>query len=106
MDAPPKAKRWAAARERVIYGVNHAARRSVRDLFRETRFEMRAKKVPVDPWVDAVIAGRSGNHYADFTLRFARVLHAAGTCSQTVRTKLVEMAHRVADRITPRQATA
>ena len=111
MQAPPKdAKRWGAARERVIYGVNHAARSSVRDLFRETRFEMRTSKLPVDPWLDSVIAGRSGNHYADFMARFASVLHTAGRCPHAVRATLRALADRVADRVAdrlhPRQATA
>lgn len=89
--------RWAAARQRVIYGVNHIARRSVRDVLREARKEMHAAKVPVDPWVDACVAGRSGNHCADFLVRFAHVLTVAGECPKRVRAKLVEIAHRVAD---------
>ena len=94
-DAP----RWAAARERVIYGVNHIARRNVRDVLRATRLELRERHQPVDPWVDACVAGRSGNHAADFLVRFGRVLQVAGRSPQQVREKLVTIAHRIADAV-------
>lgn len=94
---PQVTPRWAAARERVLYGINHMARRSVRDVMREFRKDQRERHQPVDPWADAVIAGRSGNHCADFLVRFAHLLQEAGECPKKVRARLVDIAHRVAD---------
>lgn len=98
--------KWAAARARVIYGVNHMARRSVRDVMRATRCELRGEHKPVDPWMDACIAGRSGNHAADFMVRFAHLLEVAGRTPCQVRQKLIEMAHRIADACTQKQHPA
>ncbi|MES2524015.1 MAG: hypothetical protein V4617_15015 [Gemmatimonadota bacterium] len=81
----------------MIYGVNHLARRSIRDVIRESRKEIRDRKVPCDPWLDACAAGRSGNHCADFLVRFAHVLHVAGDCPKRVRAKLIDLAARIAD---------
>lgn len=92
-------ERWAAPRQRIIYAVNVMARRGVRDVMRETRQELRAARVPVDPWVDATIAGRSGNASADFMCRVAHVLHIAGRTPAQIREKLVLLAHRVADAV-------
>lgn len=100
------AVRWASPRARVIYGVNHMARRSVRDVVREARKALRAQGLPSDPWFDACVAGRSGNACADFLVRFAHALQVVGTCPAKVRATLVDIAHRVADATLPRQAAA
>jgi len=89
--------RWAAPRERVIYGVNHIARRSVRDVVREARKDIRDRHQPVDPWMDACAAGRSGNHCADFMVRFAHLMQTTGECAHRTRERLVDLAHRIAD---------
>lgn len=65
--------------------------------WREARKDLRERHQPVDPWLDAVVAGRSGNHCADFMVRLARLLTVAGECSQRTRARLVDLAHRVAD---------
>jgi len=102
--SPPP--RWAAPRDRVIYGVNHMARRAIRDALREARKDIRARHVPVDPWLDAGVAGRSGGHCADFLVRFSRVLETAGECPHKIRARLVDVAHRIADAVkrAPRHA--
>ncbi|MBX9857409.1 MAG: hypothetical protein K2Y26_17900 [Gemmatimonadaceae bacterium] len=106
--APPTSPppRWAAPRERVIYGVNHMARRAVRDVLREARKDLRDRHLPVDPWMDACIAGRSGNHCADFLVRMSRVLSTAGECPHKIRARLQDLAHRIADAVqrAPRHA--
>lgn len=89
--------RMDAARQRVISVINLAARRSVRDIARVTRNELREQGLPCDPWLDATIAGRSGNHTADFMVRFAHVLHNAGRKPREVRARLVSLAMRIAD---------
>lgn len=96
-NSPQQRQRMDVARQRVISGINLAARRSVRDIARVTRQELRAEGLPCDPWLDATIAGRSGNHTADFMVRFAQVLHNAGRKPREVRARLVALAMRIAD---------
>jgi hypothetical protein len=93
--SPPP--RWASARNRVIYGVCRSARGSLRDVMRQTRHELREAHLPVDPWLDAAVVGRSGNHASDFLVRFAQLLQVAGRTPQQVRERLVLIAHRIAD---------
>lgn len=92
-----KDRRWAAARARMVYSVNRMARRSVRDFAREARQQIRREKLPVDPWLDSVVAGRSGNHAADFFTRFGALLHTAGRKPHDVRVALIALAVRIAD---------
>lgn len=89
--------RWAASRDRLTCSLKRTARLAVRDVFREARRDARDRHAPVDPWHDCVIAGRSGNGFADFTVRAWQVLHTAGECPHRIKARLTELLHRVAD---------
>jgi hypothetical protein len=93
-EAPP---RWAASRERLTCSVKRSARLAVRDVFREARRDQRARHVPIDPWHDCVIAGRSGNDFADFVVRTWQLWRVAGECPQKVRARLHTLFERVVD---------
>lgn len=94
MEAPP---RWAASRERLTCSVKRSARLAVRDVFREARREQRDRHVPVDPWHDCVIAGRSGNAVADFVVRSWQMWRVAGECPQKIKARLMDLMSRCAD---------
>lgn len=96
--APPSTQsppRWAASRERLTCSIKRSARLAVRDVFREARVEDRARHLPIDPWHDAVIAGRSGNDFADFIVRSWQLWRVAGECPKKARARLQTLFDRV-----------